>query len=91
MRTLVLLGLGALSLAAAAPAFAQDAMASQGQMASHEQMKPAGAKMTASDMHKAKACNAMSADAMAKNAGCTKFMKAHPDMMKQDGMMSSGH
>ena len=86
MRILATLGLCSLSLAAAAaPAFAQDAMAS------HDQMASGGMKMSASATRKMKACNAMSHDAMMKNAGCAKMMKAHPDMMKHDGMMTSGN
>ena len=85
MRALTLLGLCALSLSAAAPVFAQDAMASHGQMAS------GGMKMSAADTRKMARCNAMSHGAMMKNAGCAKMMKAHPDMMKQDTMMKSAH
>ena len=97
MRATTLLGICALSLSAAAPALAQNAMASHDKMASHDQMSPGGMKMSAADMRKAKACNAMSHDAMMKNAGCAKMMKAHPDMikhydmMKHDDMMKSGH
>jgi len=85
MRTLILAGLAALSFSAAAPAFAQDAMAS------HDQMKAAGAKMSPAVMHKIQACNAMSHDAMMKSGSCQKVMKAHPDMMKSDDMMKSGN
>ena len=91
MRAFTLLGLCAVSLSAAAPAFAQDAMASHDNMASHDQMASGGMKMSAADMRKMKSCNAMSHDAMMKNAGCAKMMKAHPDMMKQDDMMKSAH
>ena len=90
MRISTLLGLCALSLAAATPAIAQDAMASHGQMAAHDKMASGGMKMSAANTRKMKACNAMSHDAMMKNAGCAKMMKAHPDMMKQDSMMKSG-
>ena len=91
MRALTLLGLCALSLSAAAPVFAQDAMASHDQMASHGQMASGGMKMSAADTRKMARCNAMSHGAMMKNAGCAKMMKAHPDMMKQDTMMKSAH
>ncbi len=82
MRTSFLF-LSALSLAVGAPAFAQDAMAPQNQMSSSA-MKPSPKLQ-----RKAKACNAMSHDAMMKNAGCARLMAAHPDMMKHDSMMSA--
>ena len=85
MRTTTMILLSVLSLTgAAAPAFAQDAMAS-GQMKSGSMMK-----MSAADTRKMKACNAMSHDKMMKNPGCAKMMKAHPDMMKGDAMMKKG-
>ena len=85
MRTTTLILLSALSLTGtAAPAFAQDSMAS-GQMKSGSMMK-----MSAADTRKMKACNAMSHDKMMKNAGCARMMKAYPDMMKQDAMMKKG-
>lgn len=87
MRINTLVILSALSLGGVAPAFAQDAMAP------HDQMKPQSAmKMSAADTRKMKACHAMSAAKMARNAACTNLMKAHPDMMQSRGnMMSSGH
>lgn len=51
--------------------------------------KPAG-KMSASDMKMMKSCSAMGHDAMMKAPGCVKVMKAHPDMMKSGGSMTSG-
>jgi hypothetical protein len=86
----MMIALSALALGAAMPAIAQDAMASHDQMSSHDSMS-AGKKMSAGDMKKMKACSAMSHDAAMKNAGCTKLMKDHPGMMKQDAMMSTGH
>lgn len=96
MRTFALIAFSALALSAAVPAFAQDAMASHDQMAAHDSMKSdsmksGSMKMSAGSMRKMKTCNAMSHDAMMKNAGCAKMMKMHPDMMKHDDMMSSGH
>ena len=44
-------------------------------------MSPSAPAMSASDMKKMKACQAMSPDAMMKNARCAKLMKMHPDMM----------
>lgn len=85
MRSMTLLTLSALALSGAAPAFAQDAMSSHDQMASG-QMK-AGKKMSAADTKKMKACNAMSHEAMMKDAKCVKITKAHPDMMSHDSMM----
>ena len=84
MRKTMMIALSAFAFSAAVPAVAQDAMAS------HDQMK-ASKKMSAADMKKVKACNAMSHDAMMKDAGCAKVMKAHPDMMKHDDMMKSGN
>ncbi|WP_419825168.1 hypothetical protein [Sphingomonas sp.] len=91
MRAVTMLGLCALSLSAAAPAFAQDAMASHDQMSAHDHMASGGMKMSAADTRKMKSCNAMSHDTMMKNAGCAKIMKVHPEMMKHDEMMKSGH
>ena len=83
MRTATLIALTALSITAA-PVFAQDAMASHDQMKSGSMMK-----MSASDKRKMASCSAMSHDKMMKNAGCTKMMKTHPDMMKSgDAMMA---
>ena len=59
----------------AAPAFAQ--MEKGGMMSSGSSMK-----MFKMDQKKMTKCNAMSHDMMMKNAGCTKMMKMHPDMMK---------
>lgn len=59
----------------AAPAFAQ--MEKGGMMSSGSSMK-----MSKMDQKKMTKCNAMSHDMMMKNAGCTKMMKMHPDMMK---------
>ena len=67
----------ACAVAVAAPAIAQDAMSS-GSMGN----------MSAMEMKKMKKCNAMSHDAMMKSASCMKMMKAHPDMMHGDTMMS---
>ncbi|WP_277981396.1 hypothetical protein [Sphingomonas phyllosphaerae] len=82
MRNTLMIALSVLALGGAAPAFAQDAMAS------HDQMK--STKMSAADMKKMKACNAMSHDAMMKDRKCAALVKAHPDMMKHDDMMKSG-
>lgn len=82
MRISTLLAMSALSLAAAAPAIAQDAMMKDG-MKSGSMMK-----MSAADTKKMNACNAMSHDKMMKNASCKKMMKMHPDMMKHDSMMA---
>lgn len=85
MRTSLLI-VSVMSLVAGTPAFAQDAMAPHGAMA------PSGAMKTSrATERKIKACNAMSHDAMMKNSGCAKVMKAHPDMMQHDSMMSAGH
>lgn len=89
MRKMMMIALSAFAFGAAVPAVAQDAMAS------HDQMKT-GKKMSAADMKKMKACNAMSHGAMMKDAKCAKMMKAHPDMMKHDmmkhdDMMKSGN
>lgn len=96
MRTLTFIAVSALVLSAAVPAFAQDAMASHDQMAAHDSMKSdsmksGSMKVSTGSTRKMNACNAMTHDAMMKNAGCAKMMKAHPDMMKHDDMMSSGH
>jgi hypothetical protein len=85
MRTLVLLGLGAFSIMAATPVLARDAMASR------DQSKPSGVMMSAADMRMAKACNAMPHEAMMNKISCTRVMKAHADIMKQDDMMKPGH
>jgi hypothetical protein len=85
MRILTLLAISAFSVAAAAPVMAQDAMM-KGGMKSDSMMK-----MSAADTRKMHKCNAMSHDMMMKNAGCMKMMKMHPDMMKHDDMMMSGH
>ena len=69
MRITTLLVMSALSLAAAAPAVAQNAMMKDG-MKSGSMMK-----MSAANTKKMKACNAMSHDKMMKNAGCAKMMK----------------
>ncbi|WP_374943950.1 hypothetical protein [Sphingomonas sp.] len=84
MRMMKMIALSALALGAAAPALAQDAMAS------HDQMKSAK-KMSAADMKKMQACNAMSHGAMTKDAKCAELVKAHPDMRKHDAMMKSGN
>lgn len=95
MRSIVL-ALTALTVTFAAPAVAQNAMSSPSKMGTHDQMSSDAMKMSAADTRKMKSCNAMSREAMMKDAGCAKLMKAHPDMMKndsmmkQDGMMKSG-
>lgn len=81
MKMTTLIAMSALSIVAAAPAVAQDAMMKDG-MKSGSMMK-----MSAADTRKMKACNAMSHGRMMKNAGCKKMMKMHPDMMKHDAMM----
>ena len=81
MRITTLLALSALSLAAA-PAVAQDGMMKDG-MTSGSMMK-----MSKADTKKMKMCSAMPHDKMMKNAGCTKMMKMHPEMMKHDSMMA---
>lgn len=95
MRTIVLLA-SLLSLAVGSPAFAEDAMSSGDAMAAHGKMAAHSMKMSPAMQRKVTACNAMSHDAMMKNAGCAKVMKAHPDMMNhgtmgQDSMMSAPH
>ncbi|WP_416462954.1 hypothetical protein [Sphingomonas sp. VDB2] len=84
MRILTLIAISAMSIAAATPALAQDAMM-KGGMKSDKMMK-----MSAADTRKMQSCQAMSHDMMMKNAGCKKIMKMHPDMMKSDKMMP-GH
>lgn len=80
MRILTLVAISAMSIAAATPALAQDAMM-KGGMKSDKMMK-----MSAADTKKMKSCQAMSHDMMMKDAGCKKMMKMHPDMMKSDPM-----
>ena len=80
MRILTLLTVSALSLAAAAPAIAQDAMMK-------DNMAPTS-HMTMSQKRTMKKCGAMSHDMMMKNAGCMKMMKMHPEMMNGSDMMS---
>ncbi len=83
MRILTLVAISAMSIAAATPALAQDAMM-KGGMKSDKMMK-----MSDTDTKKMKMCQAMPHDKMMKNAGCMKMMKMHPDMMKGDAMMKS--
>ena len=85
MRMTTLIAMSVLSIGAAAPALAQDAMASD-HMKSGAMMKMSGA-----DTRKMKSCGAMSHDMMMKNAGCMRMMKKHPDMMKGDAMMKDDH
>ena len=75
MRMMTLIAISALSITAAAPGIAQDAMMKDGK------------KMSAAETKKMNACNAMSHEKMMKNKGCAAMMKAHPDMMKHDDMM----
>ena len=76
-----------LAFIAGAPAFAQDAMGN-GAMASDSMHKGgmmssgSGMKMSMKDKKMMTKCQAMDHDMMMKNAGCTKMMKMHPDMMK---------
>ena len=85
----VLAAVAVLSIGAAVPAAAQDAMASHDKMASHDQMASGAMKMSAADKRKMKSCNAMSHDAAMKDARCASLMQAHPDMMKHDSMSAS--
>ncbi|MCE7796008.1 hypothetical protein LWE61_05460 [Sphingobium sufflavum] len=85
MRILTLVAISALSITAATPALAQDAMM-QGGMKSDKMMK-----MSTADMKMMKKCQAMPHEKMMKNAGCMKMSKMHPDMMKGDGMMKPSH
>ena len=80
MRPFTLLAVAALSLGAAAPAVAQDAVASPDQMVPHDQMSPGSMKMSAADKRKMKSCNATSHDAAAKDRRCAALMRAHPDI-----------
>ncbi len=75
-----ILGL-ALVAGAASGAFAQ----SSGAMDENGMAKPM--HMSSHEKHMMKSCMAMSHDAMMKNSGCAKMMKAHPDMMS-DKMMN---
>lgn len=84
MRITALLALSVLSLAASAPAVAQDAMMKSGSMMHSGSMM----KMSKADTKKMKMCSAMSHDRMMKNHSCAKMMKMHSDMMKHDGMMA---
>lgn len=95
MRKIVLLA-SIMSFAIGAPALAQDAMGSHDAMAAQGKMGAKITKVSPAMQRKMAACNAMSHDAMVKDAGCAKLMKAHPDMMgqnamSQDSMMSSPH
>jgi len=90
MRIQTLIAFSAMSIAAATPALAQDAMM-KGGMKSDKMMK-----MSAADTKKMKMCQAMPHDKMMKNAGCMKMSRMHPDMMKSDPMakgkmMAPGH
>ena len=77
--------------AGAAPVLAQDAMSAHGGTDAKGQMTSGSTKMSDADMRMAKTCGAMSHDEMSKDAGCARLTQAHPDMMKHDSMMSSGH
>lgn len=79
MRSMTLIALSALALGAAAPAFAQDAMASHDQMKSGDKM--ATTKKPAAD-------NMKSHDAMStgKKKHAKPAKKAHSDMMSHDAM-----
>ena len=81
MRSMTLIALSALALGAAAPAFAQDAMAS------HDQLK-SGDKMATSK--KPAADNMMSHDAMSrgKKKRHKPVKKTHSAMMSHDAMKS---
>ncbi len=81
MKMITLIAMSAMSIAAAAPALAQDSMMKDG-MKSDKMMK-----MSAADTKKMNSCQAMTHDAMMKSASCKKMMKMHPDMMSNDGMM----
>lgn len=79
-----------LALSAGAAAAQNSAMTpNSGTKTDSMMAKPMG-KMSSSDMTRMKACAAMSHEAMMKDTGCVKLMKAHPDMMKSGGMKSGG-
>ena len=84
MRMMTLIAMSAMSLAGAAPAFAQDAMMNHS--------TPAGSmmRMSAADQRRMRACNAMPHARMMRNARCAKMMKMHPDMMRHGAMNSGG-
>jgi hypothetical protein len=81
MRTLTLLAISAMSLAASTQAFAADPMM-KGAMHSN-----AMAHMSAADTRRMNSCKAMSHDRMMRSATCQRMMRMHPDMMHQDSMM----
>lgn len=94
MRMMTLIAMSAMSIAAAAPAVAQDAMMNHstpsGSMMNHS--TPAGSmmRMSAADQRRMRACNAMPHARMMKNARCARMMKMHPDMMHH-GAMNAGN
>jgi hypothetical protein len=84
----------ALSTLAGGAAFAQGGamMKSDGAMGAMKSDTMAAAPMavSAADTKKMKACHAMTPAKMAKDKGCMKMAKMHPDMMKSQGAMASG-
>lgn len=81
MRTLTLLAISAMSLATAAPAFAEDPMMKDGMHSG------AMAQMSAADTRRMNSCNAMSHESMMRSATCRRMARMHPDMMHHDTMM----
>ena len=83
MRTLTLLAMSVISLAAAAPSLAQDAMAKDGMHAG------AMAHMSAANTRQMQRCNAMTHTRMMHNRTCARMARMHPSMMHHDGAMNA--
>jgi hypothetical protein len=81
MRVLTLLAISTMSLAIAAPAFAQDSMMKDGMHSG------AMAHLSAADTRRMHSCNAMSHERMMRSATCRRMAQMHPEMMHHDNMM----
>ena len=81
MRTLTLLLVSAMSLAASAPDLAEAATMKDGMHGG------AMAHMSAADTRRMQRCNAMSHTRMMHNPSCERMMRMHPEMMHHDTMM----
>jgi hypothetical protein len=85
MRTLTLLAVSALALAATAPAFAQ-----QGAMMHDGMQSGAMSHMSAADTRRMHNCMAMSHSRMMRSASCRRMAQMHPEMMHHDSMKPEG-